>query len=226
MKDERGRKTVYKKTGGRNNTGRITVRHRGGGSKRKIRELEKEERTGKVIRIEYDPNRTAYLGECITYKGRRVYKILVGEDSSTKKEGLVGRKIEVKEIGQVEQGTIVNRVGLREGEGGKLGRAAGVSCKIIKQEKGRTIVRMPSKEVKEISGKSNCTIGAVLEERKERGKTAGAERRRGIRPTVRGVAMNAVDHPHGGKTQSGQPKTPWGKLAKWIPTRKARLIRR
>ena len=201
------RKIGGRKTGGRNNTGRITVRHRGGGHKRMIRELEREERTGKVLRIEYDPNRTAYLGVCSTYGGRSVYKIM-GQGQG------IGSEIRVTEIGKIGVGEEVYKVGIREGQQGKMGRASGVSCKIVKQGEEKTVVRLPSKEVKEVSSRSICTIGSVMEERKPRAKKAGATRRRGIRPSVRGVAMNPIDHPHGGKTPSGQPRTPWGKLAK------------
>lgn len=222
MKDERSqlagaREVGKRKSGGRNNRGRITVRHHGGGHRRRIRELEKEERSGVVVSVEYDPNRTAYLGKSKVYGGRLVNKILGIVPSSREvlnMDMFEGREIRVAKLELVRAGEVVYKVGLREGQAGKIGRAAGASCKIVKQKERTTVIRLPSREVKEVNNQNVCTEGSVWEKSKARKQNAGASRRRGIRPSVRGVAMNPIDHPNGGKTPSGQPRTPYGKLAK------------
>lgn len=212
------------KTGGRNNRGRVTVRHRGGEHKRRLRRVEEGE--VKVERVVYDPNRTAWLGEGEVYGGRKVYKILGGELGGEEKKELIGGIIKEEKIKEMGVGAEVYNVGMREGQRGKYGRAEGTKCIVIKQEEGTTTIRLPSGEVKGVKGESVCIRGSVYGEKRERLEKAGANRRRGIRPTVKGVAMNPVDHPNGGKTAGGgQPKTIWGKLAKWVPTKKARLIR-
>lgn len=223
---EREMKEGLRKTGGRNNTGRITVRHRGGGHKRNYRVLEQEERTGIVKSVEYTPNRTGYVGKCEVYGGREVYKI-IGEQEQIQreKELLIGTTLKVIKLKDLKVGTWVYNVAQRPGQRGKIGRASGVGCIVIKQEEKVTVLRMPSKEVKSINNESTGTIGRVaVHEVGQLGK-AGKNRRLGIRPSVRGTAMNAVDHPNGGKTGGGQSRTPWGQLAKWIPTRRERRIR-
>lgn len=192
--------------------GRITVRHRGGGHKRKLRELDYE-REGKVVieRIEYDPNRTGYIGECGGYGGKKVRMIVGGEidDRGIERKELIGRELEVKRIKDVRVGGEVYAVGIREGERGKIGRAAGVKCIVIKQGEERTTIRLPSKEVKEVKNTNVCIKGRVYADRETKRGNAGTNRRLGIRPTVKGVAMNPIDHPNGGETAGGgQPKTP------------------
>ena len=153
-------KRIIRKTGGRNNRGRITVRHRGGGQKRLERVLEFEkgkhqiEMTGVVQRIEYDPNRTAYIAECEGYQ-RKIYKIIGQEEGKEMKE------IKVKRLKEVAVGESVFKVSLRGGERGKIARAAGAGCKIIKQGEKGTIVRLPSGEVVEIRGENTCYQGVV-----------------------------------------------------------------
>lgn len=212
--EERMKKRGMRKSGGRNNTGRITVRHRGGGAKRNYREIEyteggyKEEITGKVIRVEYDPNRTAWIGECEN-KGKRFYKIIGGEGAERwKGEEVIGKEIRVKRIKEIGVGEEVYKVSMRVGQEGKIGRATGARCRVLKQGERETVIRMPSGEVKGIGKENKCTIGSVYGPEKKRLGKAGRSRRLGIRPTVRGVAMNAVDHPNGGKTAGGgQSKT-------------------
>ena len=217
-------KREIRKTGGRNNRGRITVRHRGGGQKRLERVLEFEkgkhqiEMTGVVQRIEYDPNRTAYIAECEGYQ-RRIYKIIGGEEGKEQ----IGKEIKVIRLKEVAVGESVFKVSLRGGERGKIARAAGAGCKIIKQGEKGTIVRLPSGEVVEIRGEHTCYQGVVWGKEREKLGKAGVNRRLGVRPTVRGAAMNAIDHPNGGKTPGGQPYTPWGKLGKWVRTRKVKV---
>ncbi len=211
----RMKKQGLRKSGGRNNTGRITVRHRGGGHKRLVRELEyregkhQVEMTGVVTRVAYDPNRTAYIGECTGYN-RRVYKILGGEEGEESK----GKEIKVYKMGEIGVGEEVYKVSLRAGEEGKVSRAAGARSKILKQGEKITIMRMPSGEIARVNAENTCYKGVVGSKERERKGKAGANRRLGRRPSVRGVAMNPIDHPNGGKTPGGQPKSPWGKLAK------------
>ena len=197
------KKKGLRKSGGRNNKGRITVRHRGGGQKRLIRELEyvegkyKMETGGVVERIEYDPNRTGYVGECVG-KYRTVYKIVGGR---------IGEEIKGVQVKEVEVGGEIYKVGIRRGEEGKIARAAGAKCKVIKVEGKEAIIRMPSGKVGKIKAENMCYRGEVGGVEQKRMRNAGEMRREGKRPRVRGVAMNAVDHPHGGKTPSGQAIT-------------------
>lgn len=202
-------KRIIRKSGGRNNRGRITVRHRGGGQKRLERVLEygkgghEIEMTGVVRRIEYDPNRTAYVAECEGYQ-QKCYKIVGGIGA----EEMIGKELKVVKLKDIGVGEMVYKVSLRGGERGKIARAAGAGCKVIKQGEKETIVRLPSGEVVGIRSENTCYEGIVKgKEQKKMGK-AGVNRRLGIRPTVRGAAMNAVDHPNGGKTPGGQPYTP------------------
>ncbi len=211
------KKRVIRKTGGRNNRGRITVRHRGGGQKRQERVLDynkgkhRIEISGVVERVVYDPNRTAYVGEC---QGgtRKVYKIIGGPEGVT--EVKIGKELKVVKLKEVGVGEMVYKVSERVGEEGKIARAAGAGCKVIKQGERETVIRLPSGKVKELMGENTCYEGVVWGREKEKLGKAGGNRRRGRRPTVRGAAMNAVDHPNGGKTPGGQPYTPWGKLGK------------
>lgn len=203
-------KREIRSTGGRNNRGRITVRHRGGGEKRLERILDYEkgkhkiEMTGVIRRIEYAPNLTAKVAECDGYK-RKFYKIIGGEEGAME----VGKELRVVRLKDVSVGESVYKVSLRGGEEGKIARAAGAGCKIIKQGEKGTVMRLPSGEVVEIRKENTCYKGVVIgKERREKMGKAGVNRRLGVRPTVRGAAMNAVDHPNGGKTPGGQPYTP------------------
>ena len=212
------KKRGLRKSGGRNNTGRITVRHRGGGHKRLYREIDYRENghrvelTGRIERVEYDPNRTAYIGECVG-QGKKFYKILGGQEMEKEKKSPVqeymkGKEIKVVRLKEVGVGEEVYNVSMRPGQEGKIGRASGVKCKVLKQEIKHTVIRMPSTEIKRIVNTSTCIMGGVYGKEEKRLGKAGASRRLGIRPSVRGVAMNPIDHPNGGKTPGGQPKTP------------------
>lgn len=203
-------KRIIRSTGGRNNQGRITVRHRGGGQKRLERVLEYEkdghmiEMTGIIRRIEYTPNQTAQVAECQSYR-RKIYKIVGGTAGAME----VGKEIKVKRLQDAAVGESVYKVSLRAGQVGKIARAAGAGCIVIKQGGAGTVVRLPSGQVVEMRGANTCYTGVVIgKERREKLGKAGVNRRLGVRPSVRGAAMNPIDHPNGGKTPGGQPCTP------------------
>lgn len=232
---ERSLLKPLKKSGGRNRQGRITVRHRGGGHKRHYRVIDfKRDKDGvpaKVATIEYDPNRSARIallhyrdGEkryIIAPAGLKVGQVVVsGPEADIK----VGNALPLRNI---PVGTTVHNLELNPGEGGKLVRSAGASAQLMAKEGDYAHVRMPSGEVRLIHLDCRATIGQVGNEEHENitiGK-AGRARWMGIRPTVRGVVMNPVDHPHGGgegKSPIGRktPVTPWGKPALGVRTRK------
>ena len=229
--------TVYikKKAGRSTQTGRVCVRHRGGGVKRLYRIVdfgqEKFKIPGKVVALEYDPNRTAYIMLVEYEDGEKRYRlapheIKVGDEiiCAEKAEIKVGNRMKLKEI---PIGTSVFNVELVPGKGGKIVRAAGTSAKVVGQEEKYTILELPSKEIRKVFNECFATIGQVSHPEhifEDIGK-AGRMRLKGWRPTVRGSAMNPVDHPHGGgkgKAPIGMPypKTPWGKPARGIKTRK------
>jgi len=229
--------TVYikKKAGRSTQTGRVCVRHRGGGVKRLYRIVdfgqEKFKIPGKVVALEYDPNRTAYIMLVEYEDGEKRYRlapheIKVGDEiiCAEKAEIKVGNRMKLKEI---PIGTSVFNVELVPGKGGKIVRAAGTSAKVVGQEEKYTILELPSKEIRKVFNECFATIGQVSHPEhifEDIGK-AGKMRLKGWRPTVRGSAMNPVDHPHGGgkgKAPIGMPypKTPWGKPARGIKTRK------
>ena len=226
---------TLKKNGGRNNQGRITVRHRGGGEKRKYRIIDfkrnKDGVIGTVAAIEYDPNRTANIA-LITYtdgekryiiapKGLQVgAKIVSGADCDIK----VGNCLE---LGNIPEGTMVHNVELKAGKGGQLARTAGSSVQILGREGKYTLLRLTSGEVRKVLSTCRATIGEVGNEDHELVKVgkAGRKRHMGIKPTVRGSVMNPNDHPHGGgegRAPIGRkgPVTPWGKPALGAKTRK------
>ncbi|MGN1343087.1 MAG: 50S ribosomal protein L2 [Traorella sp.] len=221
--------------GGRNNNGRITTRHQGGGHKRKYRIIDfKRNKDGipaKVATIEYDPNRTANIallnyadGEkryIIAPKGLTVGATVVSGASADIK---VGNALEMRNM---PEGTFIHNVELRPGKGGQLARSAGASAQILGIEDKYVTVRLASGEVRKILGNCRATVGVVGNEDHSLvnvGK-AGRSRWMGIRPTVRGSVMNPNDHPHGGgegRTPVGRksPMTPWGKKAMGVKTRK------
>jgi len=224
-----------KKTDGRNNLGRITVRHRGGAEKRKYRIIDfkrnKFDVTGKVAAIEYDPNRSANIalinykdGEkryIIAPKGLKVGDIIVsGENADVK----VGNAMPIMNI---PVGTVIHNIEMRPGKGAQIARSAGSSAQILGREEKYVLVRLRSGETRKILGTCMATIGEVGNEDYSLvniGK-AGRTRHMGIRPTVRGSVMNPNDHPHGGgegRSPIGrkQPVTPWGKPALGMKTRK------
>ena len=223
------------KTNGRNNQGRITVRHRGGGVKRKYRLVDfkrvKDGITAIVKGIEYDPNRSANIA-LIAYKdGTKSYILAprgleVGAvvESGTKTDVKVGNTMEIMNI---PVGTVIHNIELRPGKGGQLARSAGNSAQILGREGKYVLVRLASGETRKILGTCRATIGTVGNEDYSLVKVgkAGRKRHMGIRPTVRGSVMNPNDHPHGGGEgrapvgRSG-PMTPWGKPALGYKTRK------
>jgi len=229
-------KTV-KKTGGRNNHGHITTRHIGGGHKRRYRILDwrrdKDGVPAKVTAIEYDPNRTARI-VLLTYKdGEKRYilapiGVAVG-DVLTSGEAVDIRPGNCLPVKSIPQGTIIHAVEAQPGSGAKMIRAAGSFGQLMAKEDGYAQIRMPSGEVREVLLDCKATVGqlANVESSSVRVGKAGKSRWLGIRPTVRGLAMNPVDHPHGGgEGKSGQgnphPVSPWGQKTKGQKTRNNR----
>jgi len=224
-----------KKRAGRQVSGRITIRHRGGGVKRLYRLVdfgqEKLGIAGKVIALEYDPNRTAYVALIEYGNGEKRY-ILAPKDLKVGDEIICAEEAEIKignrmKLINIPVGTQVYNIELESGKGGKIVRSAGTSAKVVAQELPYAHLEMPSKEIRKILQQCFATIGQVShpEKRFEKIGKAGRRRLKGWRPAVRGTAMNPPDHPHGGgegKTPTGlrYPKTPWGKPAKGVKTRK------
>jgi large subunit ribosomal protein L2 len=225
-----------KRTGGRNNAGRITTRHIGGGHKRKYRIIDfrrdKLEVPGKVASIEYDPNRSANIALIDYVDGEKRYilapaALRVGDTVVASRKG----DTEIKEgntlpLKLIPLGTFVHNVEMKPGKGGQMARSAGSYAQIVAKEGDYGHLRVPSGEVKLINLSCTATIGQVGNidhENVDWGK-AGRSRWRGVRPTVRGTAMNPVDHPLGGgegRTKGGRhPCSPWGQLAKGLKTRK------
>ncbi|MDO9630233.1 MAG: 50S ribosomal protein L2 [Acholeplasmataceae bacterium] len=224
----------FSRTGGRNNQGKITVRHIGGGAKRKYRVIDfkrnKDDIVGKVATIEYDPNRTANIALIHYADGEKRY-ILAPKGLEVGTEIFSGQQVDIKTgnalpIMNIPVGTIIHNIELSPGRGGQLARSAGASAQILGREDKYVLVRLQSGEVRKILGTCRATIGTVGNESWELvniGK-AGRTRHMGVRPTVRGSAMNPNDHPHGGgegRTPIGRksPMTPWGKKARGVKTR-------
>jgi len=226
----------FKNRAGRGDSGRITVRHQGGGVKRLYRIIdfgeEKMNMPAKVIALEYDPFRSAFICLLEYEKGEKRYQIApagikIGDNiiCSEKAELKTGNRMKLKNI---PVGTQVYNVEIESLRGGKLVRSAGGSAKIAAQEKGYTHLAFPSSEIRKIPEECFASIGQVSfpEHKFIRARKAGVSRHRGIRPRVRGTAMNPPDHPHGGgsggKASIGMPgpKTPWGKPARGVKTRK------
>ena len=232
---EKSLTVTKKKTNGRNNQGKITVRHRGGGVKRKYRLVDFKRRkdgiTAIVTAIEYDPNRSANIA-LITYKdGEKAYIIAPkGLTVGTVVES--GENVDIKvgnalPIMNIPVGTVIHNIELRPGKGASLARSAGASAQILGREERYVLIRLSSGETRKILGTCRATIGVVGNEDYSLVKVgkAGRTRHKGIRPTVRGSVMNPNDHPHGGGEgrapigRSG-PMTPWGKPALGYKTRK------
>ncbi|MBZ1345085.1 MAG: 50S ribosomal protein L2 [Candidatus Nealsonbacteria bacterium] len=224
-----------KKRAGRACSGRITIRHRGGGVKKLYRILdfgqEKKGLAGKILAFEYDPYRTAFIALIEYQNGKKGY-LLAAKDMKIGDEIICAEKTEVKignrmKLKNIPVGTLVYNIELNPSQGGKLIRSAGASAKILAREGKYTHLEMFSGEVRKILQECYATVGVVSypEHRFEIIGKAGRRRLKGWRPTVRGTAMNPVDHPHGGgegKTPIGlkHPKTPWGKPALGKKTRK------
>ena len=226
---------TIKKTDGRNNQGKITVRHRGGGVKRKYRLIDfkrvKDGVTAVVKSIEYDPNRSANIALISYMDGVKSY-IIVPKGLSVGDVVESGEMVDVKvgntmPIMNIPVGTVIHNIELKPGKGGQLARSAGGSAQILGREGKYVLIRLASGETRKILGTCRATIGVVGNEDYELVKVgkAGRTRYKGIRPTVRGSVMNPNDHPHGGGEgrapvgRSG-PMTPWGKPALGYKTRK------
>ena len=219
--------------GGRNNRGRITARRRGGGHKRTYRLVDfkrtKIDMAATVERLEYDPNRTAFIALLRYEDGEQGYilapqRLGVGDQviSSLRADIKPGNSMPLKNI---PVGTLVHNVELKPAKGGQIARAAGTYVQLVGRDQGHAILRMASSEMRKVSGECRATVGAVSNPDQKNinlGK-AGRSRWLGKRPAVRGVAMNPIDHPHGGgegRTSGGRhPVTPWGKSTKGRKTR-------
>lgn len=228
-----------KSSGGRNNSGRITVRHRGGGAKRKYRVIDfKRNKDGipaKVATIEYDPNRSANIALLHYADGEKRYIIaplgLCVGDTLLSGEGADIKVGNALTIGSIPVGTMIHCIELKSGKGAQLVRSAGNSAQLMAKEGKYAQVRLPSGEVRLIPINAKATIGQVGNVDHENIKLgkAGRKRHKGFRPTVRGSVMNPVDHPHGGgegKSPIGRPGpvTPWGKPALGYKTRKKKNV--
>ena len=224
-----------KKHAGRNMYGRITVRHQGGGTKRKYRVIDfKRNKDGipaTVKTIEYDPNRSAYIALLSYADGEKRYilaplGLTVGQvvTSGTGSEIKVGNAMPMADM---PVGTVIHNIEMQPGKGGQMARSAGEAARLVAKEGTRATLKLPSGEMRMVSSKCRATIGQVSNVDHELVKwgKAGNTRYRGIRPTVRGSVMNPVDHPHGGGESKAPiglpgPRTPWGKPALGKKTRK------
>lgn len=226
-----------KKQAGRNTQGKITVRHRGGGHKQKYRIIDfkrnKDGIPGKVATIEYDPNRTAYIALINYLDGEKRYILApqglkVGDiiESGPKSDIKAGNALPLINI---PVGTVIHNIELQKGKGGQMVRSAGTSAQLMAKEGDYATLRLPSGEMRYVRIECKATIGTVSNQSHEivNWGSAGRKRHLGFRPTVRGSAMNPVDHPHGGgegKAPIGRPGplTPWGKPALGLKTRKTK----
>jgi large subunit ribosomal protein L2 len=220
-------------SGGRNNLGRITVRHRGGGHKRLYRFVDfkrlNDDTKAKVERIEYDPNRTAYIA-LVRYENGDFSYILAPQRlevgsviaSGFGSEIQIGNSLKLKDI---PVGTVVHNVEMKPGKGGQIARSAGTSVQVLGRDSGYIQLKLSSGEIRMVKGECKATIGTVSnpDHKNINLSKAGRSRWLGRRPSVRGVAMNPIDHPHGGgegKTSGGRhPVTPWGQPTKGHKTR-------
>ena len=226
--------TIGKKSSsGRNNLGRITSRRRGSGHKQKYREIDfyrkKHDIEAVVERIEYDPNRTAHIMLVKYEDGERAY-MLVPQNIKIGDKIISGNKKEIKigncmPLHDIPVGTAIHNVEMKPGGGAKIARAAGSSVQITGSDDEYSIIKLASGEIRKITSKAKATIGVLSNPDQKNIKIGKAGRNRwlGIRPSVRGVAMNPVDHPHGGgegKSSGGRnPVSPWGQSAKGLKTR-------
>jgi len=225
-------KKPLKKKGGRNKQGRITIRHRGGGKKRLYRVLDFGQNNmgkAKVLSVEYDPNRTSDIALIEFENGKKEY-ILAPQDLGKEVEFSdnapmkIGNRLKLR---NVPVGAMVYNVELMPGKGGRLARSAGSSVQVMAHENEYAHLKLPSGEIRKVKQGCFCSVGALSnpEHRFKKLGKAGRKRLKGRRPRVRGSAMNPVDHPHGGgegKAGIGlkHPKTPWGKPAFGVKTRK------
>ena len=222
------------KSGGRNNHGRMTVRHRGGGHKRLYRRVDFKRRKfdvpAQVVRLEYDPNRTAFIA-LIEYEDGELSYILAPQRLAPGDSVVSGERADIKPgnampLASIPVGTIVHNVEMKPGKGGQIARSAGTYVQLVGRDAGYALLRLSSGEARMVRSECMASIGAVSNPDQANiniGK-AGRKRWLGRRPHVRGVVMNPVDHPHGGgegRTSGGRhPVTPWGKPTKGARTRR------
>lgn len=236
-KPEKSLLTTLKKTGGRNNNGRITTRHIGGGHKRKLRLIDfKRSKRGvvaEVVSIEYDPNRSARIALLFYTDGTKAYILApVGLGVGSKVSAGPTAPPEVGNalpLSAIPLGTTIHNIELVPGRGGQIARSAGQAAILSNREAGYALVRLPSGEIRQIIETAYATIGQIgnIDHMNVSGGKAGRSRWLGVRPTVRGMVMNPVDHPMGGgqgKSKGGggrhHPQSPWGQLAKGFKTRR------
>src|SRR3954447_18301923 len=222
------------KSGGRNTHGRVTSRHRGGGAKRRYREIDFKRRrdgvTAKVASVEYDPNRTCYIALLHYVDGHKSY-ILAPQGVGVGAEVESGDRADIRPgnalpLRNIPTGTIVHSVELVPGQGGRMGRSAGAAIQVVAKEGATVTLRLPSSEMRLVRAECRASVGTLSNAEHQNvtiGK-AGRNRHKGRRPQTRGVAMNPVDHPHGGgeahPPPGGHPVTPWGKPTLGYRTRK------
>ena len=227
----------FRRGSGRNNVGRITTRHKGGGHKRRYREIDfgadKRDIPAKILSFEYDPNRTSFIALVCYKDGEKRYVLMpqsvaVGEEIMTSEHAALkpGNRLPISKI---PVGTFIYNVELKPGAGARVARSAGVGVEVLSHDAGFAQLKMPSKEVRMVSDNCWASIGKLAKEehRFVKGGKAGRSRWRGIRPTVRGSAMNPVDHPYGGgegRALRGtrRPKNLWGKGTRGVKTRNPR----
>jgi large subunit ribosomal protein L2 len=222
------------KSGGRNTHGRVTSRHRGGGAKRRYRQIDfkrvKDGVEARVASIEYDPNRTCYIALLHYADGAKSY-ILAPAGLGVGARVESGERADIRPgnalpLRAIPTGTVVHNVELVPGQGGRLGRSAGAAIQVVAKEGHMVTLRLPSSEMRMVRAGCRATVGTLSNAEHQNvtiGK-AGRKRHKGVRPQTRGIAMNPVDHPHGGgeahKTPGGHPVTPWGKPTLGYRTRK------
>ena len=228
---------VKKKHAGRNSYGRITVRHQGGGNRQKYRVIDfkrnKTDMAAKVLQLEYDPNRSAFIALCEYEDGERRY-ILAPVGLNVGDSVMASATADIKPgnalpLANIPVGTVIHNIEMYPGKGAQLVRSAGVAAQLMAKEGGMATIRMPSGESRKIRLECIATIGQVgnIDHANIHIGKAGRKRHMGVRPTVRGSVMNPVDHPHGGgegKSPVGRPGpvTPWGKPALGYKTRKTK----
>ena len=236
-KPEKSLLEVKKKHSGRNGTGRITVRHQGGGNRQKYRVIDfkrnKADMAAKVLQLEYDPNRSAFIALCEYEDGERRY-ILAPVGLNVGDSVMASATADIKPgnalpLANIPVGTVIHNIEMYPGKGAQLVRSAGVAAQLMAKEGGMATIRMPSGESRKIRLECIATIGQVgnIDHANIHIGKAGRKRHMGVRPTVRGSVMNPVDHPHSGgegKSPVGRPGpvTPWGKPALGYKTRKTK----
>ena len=220
-----------RKTGGRNSDGRITTRHIGGGHKQSYRIVDFRRRKHDIVatveRLEYDPNRTAFIA-LIKYKDGHLSYILAPQRLQVGDQVVSGAKVDVKPgnampLASMPIGTIVHNVELKPGGGGQIARSAGAFVQLVGRDSGWAVLKLNSGETRKVRADCMASVGAVSnpDHTNEVIGKAGRQRWKGNRPTVRSIAMNPIDHPNGGRTKGGKHwATPWGKPTKGYKTRK------